>query len=169
MLFRVLSTVLVHWSVLQQMTVGMRILGQIVAVQPLALIVSLPDQLFAHVPITQISSQYTALLETMEEAEESEKDDDEGSVNAPRAPSLLEMFKPGQYIRAVVTAVHMSGTTDVSAIGKTRDNVTKASRRVELSLIPGAVNTGIHKADLLAGMVRGIFNPLLVLTYDIGH
>lgn len=126
----------------------MKILGQIVSIQPLALIVSLPNQLFAHVPITNISSQLTELLE--QEGEESEEEDEEGQPRKSRVPTLFEIFQEGQYIRAVVSAVHAHGSTDITGIVKSRDEVVKASRRVELSLVPERVNSGVQKSDLSA-------------------
>jgi rRNA biogenesis protein RRP5 len=45
----------------------MKVLGQIVTVQPLGLVVSLPNQLLGHVPITNITSQLTAKLEKLDE------------------------------------------------------------------------------------------------------
>ncbi|KII94182.1 hypothetical protein PLICRDRAFT_122174 [Plicaturopsis crispa FD-325 SS-3] len=138
----------------KRLTVGMRILGQIISVQPLALIVSLPNQLFAHVPITQISPQLTTALEALDREDEDSLDEEDEAENAstkPRVPDLFEIFHPGQYIRAVVTAVHASGSTDASAVGRSRDHTIKASRRVELSLVPERVNAGVQKADLQSG------------------
>jgi rRNA biogenesis protein RRP5 len=136
------------------MTVGMKIFGQVISVQPLALIVSLPNQLLGHVPITQISTHLTRILEAMEEDEElseAEPDDEQ-----KRVPDLFEIFNPGQYVRAVVTAVHAAGSTNVTGIGRTRDETVKASRRVELSLSPDKVNDGVRKGDLRQGFVRAI-------------
>ncbi|EIW64233.1 uncharacterized protein TRAVEDRAFT_138819 [Trametes versicolor FP-101664 SS1] len=133
----------------KRVAVGMKILGQVVSVEPLALIVSLPNQLFAHVPITQISSQLTHILESEDDAENS--DDEEEEASASRVPDLFEIFQPGQYVRAVVSAVHQPGSTDATGLGRARDEVQKASRRVELSLVPEKVNEGVAKADLLAG------------------
>ena len=48
----------------------MKVLGQIASIQPLALIISLPNQLMGHVPITQVTSQLTSRLESMHEQEE---------------------------------------------------------------------------------------------------
>lgn len=134
----------------------MKVFGQIVSVQPLALIVSLPNQLLGHVPITQISSTLTSLLETMDEDEPPSDDDDSGDEEehkGSRVPDLFNIFTPGQYVRAVVTAVHAAGSTDVLGIGKTRDETVKASRRVELSLSPDKVNNGVQRGDLQAGFV----------------
>ncbi|KAK7064381.1 rRNA biogenesis protein RRP5 [Favolaschia claudopus] len=137
----------------KRLNIGMKILGQIVSVEPLALIVSLPNQLFGHVPITNISSQFTALLEKMDENEEemSDEDEDESGPSSSRVPDLFEMFHQGQYVRAVVTTVHAPGSTDTSGIGKSRHELAKASRRVELSLLPERVNSGVKKTDLKAG------------------
>ncbi|KAG5724185.1 rRNA biogenesis protein RRP5 [Termitomyces sp. T112] len=136
----------------KRMNVGMKILGQIVSIQPLALIVSLPNQLFAHVPLTNISTQFTALLEAEESVEElSEEEDDDEQKPKPRVPNLSDLFCEGQYIRGVVTAVYAHGSTDISVIAKSRDEIVKSSRRVELSLLPERVNAGIQKADLKTG------------------
>lgn len=139
----------------KRVTVGMKILGQVMSVEPLALIVSLPNQLLAHVPITNISSQLTHLLESMDEDEpedvSDESDNEEGPSSSRRVPELFEIFRPGQYVRAVVTAVHAAGSTDTTGFSRTRDESQKASRRVELSLFPEKVNEGVAKADLKPG------------------
>jgi rRNA biogenesis protein RRP5 len=136
------------------MTIGMKILGQIVSIQPLALVVSLPSQLLGHVPITNISSQLTNLLESMEEDGDVGSDQEDENRMESQIPELSEIFQPGQYIRAVVTAVHAPGSTNMDGIGRARDETAKASRRVELSLVPENVNNGVQKLDLRAGFVR---------------
>ncbi|TRM65942.1 hypothetical protein BD626DRAFT_612896 [Schizophyllum amplum] len=131
----------------KRMTPGQKILGQIISIQPLALIISLPNQLLGHTPITNISTQLTAALDAMDVDESDEED-----APAPAAvPDLEEIFHPGQYVRAVVATVHAPGTTDLSGVGRSRDEVVRASRRVELSLVPGKVNAGVQKADLKEG------------------
>ena len=132
----------------------MKILGQVVAVEPLALIVSLPNQLYGHVPITGISTQLTHVLERIEDSQMDSSDDEDSEGSPSLVPDLFEIFHPGQYIRAVVSAVHAPGATDVAGLGRARDEVHKASRRVELSLIPEKVNEGVTKTDLRAGFVR---------------
>ncbi|KDN33351.1 hypothetical protein RSAG8_13557, partial [Rhizoctonia solani AG-8 WAC10335] len=134
---------------------GQRLLGQITSILPLALIVSLPNQLMGHVPIlmghvpiVNISSQLTSRLESTpsssSEAEESEAGEDDG------VPSLLQMFKPGQYVSCTVKQVRpASSTIDFGA--KPRDEEEKASRRVELSIRPNEVNVGVGAGDLRAG------------------
>lgn len=128
----------------------MKILGQVMSIHPLALIVSLPNQLMAHVPITKVTSQLSQLLESPDA--ESISDGDSGS-DSDGVPDLSELFRLGQYVRAVVTSIHVPGTTDVIGLARSRDEVVKASRRVELCLIPGEVNVGVQKSDLRNGFV----------------
>lgn len=137
------------------MVIGTKLLGQVVAVQPLALIISLPNQLLGHVPVTQISTHYTQILEAMDDDEdEVSKDDADEATTLKRIPDLSDLFQPGQYVRTVVTAVRAAGSTETSGIGYTRDMTLKGSHRVELSLSPERVNEGVQKADLAAGFVR---------------
>ena len=143
----------------------MKLFGQVIAILPLALIVSLPNQLFAHVPITNISTQFTELLERMESqdfetnlGEDGEEEEDRESKL--QVPELSDMFKVGQYVRTVVSAVHSPGASDTSGIGRSRDEASKASKRVELCLIPERVNSGVQKSDLKSGFARIIFFAL---------
>jgi len=130
----------------------MRVFGQVMSIQPLAIVVSLPNQLFAHVPITQITSQLTERLESTNDVDDGELDDDK-SESSSQVPDLTDLFYVGQYVRAVVMSTHIPGTTDVAGLGRVRDEAIKASRRVELSLLPEKVNTGVRKVDLKAGYV----------------
>lgn len=130
----------------------MRVFGQVMSIQPLAVVVSLPNQLFGHVPITQITSQLTERLEATNDAEDSELDDDK-SDSSTQVPDLTDLFHVGQYVRAVVINTHTPGITDVTGLGRVRDDTIKASRRVELSLLPEKVNTGVRKLDLKVGYV----------------
>jgi rRNA biogenesis protein RRP5 len=130
----------------------MRVLGQVVSVQPLALVVSLPNQLVGHVPITNITTQLTSKLESLDDELDKSSDvdmeeDEEADTGKAQLPDLLDMFKPGQYIRTVVVAVHTQGATVFSG-SRPKDDTEKASRRVELSLVPSRVNSAIAKADL---------------------
>ncbi|KAF7981179.1 hypothetical protein HWV62_34965 [Athelia sp. TMB] len=150
----------------KRLIVGTKLLGQVVSVQPLALIISLPNQLLGHVPITQISTHLTRLLEAMDEDEdESEEEEGEGAAQK-RVPDLSDLYRPGQYVRTVVTAVHAAGSTDASGIGNTRDLASRGSRRVELSLSPDQVNDGVQKTDLVAGFVshktHSLFSPVIL-------
>ncbi|KAK2461613.1 hypothetical protein APHAL10511_006076 [Amanita phalloides] len=147
----------------KRLTIGMKILGQIISVHPLTLVVSLPNQLYAHVPITNVSSHYTSMLERIDELRNKSPPDEEGSDSEVESdkdeepstgiqyPELSDMFRVGQYIRAVVTTVHAPGTSTVPGLAKSRDELVKASKRVELSLSPDKVNAGIPKSELQTG------------------
>ena len=141
----------------------MKILGQVIAILPLALIISLPNQLFAHIPITNISVQFTEFLDSVELQDfETNLEEDGGEVEEDRQPKLRvlelsDMFKVGQYVRAIVSAVHPPGASDTSDLGRSRDEASRASKRVELCLIPERVNFGVQKSDLKSGFVRIIF------------
>ncbi|TCD61307.1 rRNA bioproteinsis protein rrp5 [Steccherinum ochraceum] len=139
----------------KRINAGMKVLASVVSVQPLGLIVSLPNQLMAHVPITHITSELTHRLETMGEDSDAsvddEDEDEEGPESKSHIPDPFEMFHPGQYVRTVVSAVHAQGSTEAFAVGRGRDELFKASRRVELSLVPEKVNDGVAKSDLKAG------------------
>jgi rRNA biogenesis protein RRP5 len=137
----------------------MKILAQVVSIEPLALVVSLPNQLYGHVPITQISSELTASLESMDEDDEPRSDEEEDSEEGAEAktsslPDLFDLFRPGQYLRCVVVASHAAGMTK-AGVGTRRamSEIEKASRRVELCLIPEQVNQGVLKTDLKPGFV----------------
>lgn len=130
----------------------MRILCQVSHVLPLGLVVSLPNQLSGNVPITLISKELTARLESMEEAmDQDEEEDDSDAGPSSAVPELRDIFRPGQYVTAVVSAVHAAGTS-IDPMLK-RPDVDKASHRVELSLVPEEVNEGVAKRDLGPGFV----------------
>ena len=141
----------------------MKILCQVVAVYPFTLIVSLPNQLFGNIPITNISSQLTSALESADAddvpddrsgAEDEEEEENTDQDKTP--PDLLELFQVGQYLRATVAAVKPPGTTEGQVFNYSRDEVERASRRVELSLIPEQVNSGLLKSDLKKGFVSDV-------------
>lgn len=143
----------------------MKILAQVTAIQPLALLVSLPNQLAGHIPITNVSPELTQVLEKMDVDSSAEEDEEEEEGKRSGVPELSDLFTPGQYVRCIVTAVHAAGTTEGGMIGKSRDAAEKASRRVELSLNPEQVNENVAKADLKPGFVCfRLINLYLILT-----
>lgn len=135
--------------------------------EPLSLIVSLPNQLFGHIPITQISSEFTALLEKVDESEDDEEEESEDVDGASKPqrkiPDLADIFSPGQYLRAVVTEVRAPGTTDHLAVSRPKDDSQRVSRRVELSVEPLKVNGGIAAKDLTPGFVSPFSQYMSVL------
>jgi rRNA biogenesis protein RRP5 len=129
-------------------------------IQPLALVLSLPNQLAGHVPITQISPELTQVLEAM--------DVDSAEEEPSDTPELHDLFQPGQYVRCIVTAVHAAGTTEGSIIRRSKDDLERTSWRVELSLSPEQVNEGVSKTDLKSGFVSSIVDFITyVLTNNV--
>ncbi|GAA5993423.1 hypothetical protein JCM5350_006876 [Sporobolomyces pararoseus] len=134
---------------------GTKVFAQLVQVRPLELIVSLPNQLLAHIPITNLSPEFTKRLEAAGEESESEsedesdeesEDDDEPSSKSS-LPGLPSLFKVGQWVSAVVAASKPADSKQKLG-GREGDENVRTSRRVELSLEPEKVNEGVAKGDL---------------------
>ncbi|GAA5875823.1 hypothetical protein JCM1840_003525 [Sporobolomyces johnsonii] len=134
---------------------GTKVFCQIVQVRPLELIVSLPNQLLAHIPITNLSPEFTARLEAAgedssddseSESEEEDSDDDEPSSKS-HLPGLPSLFKEGQWVAAAVVA-SKPADSKLKLGGREGDETVRSSRRVELSLEPEKVNEGVAKGDL---------------------
>jgi rRNA biogenesis protein RRP5 len=138
----------------KRLTVGTRVLGRIHTILPLHLVISLPNNLLAHIPITEISSTLTALL-SAEEAAMSVSDDegDEEDVEkSGSAPELSQLFSVGQYFPARVVATYPSANQAFMSQYPVSET-TRLAARVEMSLIPEKVNGEITKADLEKGYV----------------
>lgn len=139
----------------QNITPDVKILCCVISVKPLALVVSLPGQLVGHIPVTHVSSTYTARL-----ANADDEDDD-----SP-LPELADMFAPGDWLRAVVTRVQAPGVktpVDLGAVPLTDDE--RHCSRVELTIAPEQVNDGVTKADLVPGFVS---SPLMTIIARCG-
>jgi rRNA biogenesis protein RRP5 len=138
----------------------------------LSVLVSLPHQMIGHIPIDKISKGLNDAIDKLvgkddnssdSEASSNDKESDdeeemEGGAMKEQIPTLQDIFHPGQYVRAIVTAVHPHGvvappSTSGTSLGKPRNELEKASRRVELSLLPQDVNNGITVKDLGKGFV----------------
>lgn len=132
---------------------GTRLLTRIHTVLPLHLILSLPNNLLAHVPMTEVSSALTALLsseEAMSESEDDDEDDDEASSSGNRAPDLAELFVPGQYFPAKV--LNLYPTASQSFISQYPvSETTRLAARVEMTLMPEKVNSEVAKPELEKG------------------
>lgn len=135
---------------------GTKVFAQIVQVRPLELIVSLPNQLLAHVPITNLSPEFTKRLEAAGEESDSASDDesddevsdeDDEPSSISSLPGLPTLFKVGQWVSAVVTASKPADSKQKLG-GREGDENVRTSRRVELSLEPEKVNEGVAKGDL---------------------
>lgn len=124
------------------------------------MIVSLPNQLLGHIPITNISKEYSTRLEeydedTEEEDLEEDKPNGESVNNSSKVPTLDDLFDIGQWLSCIVVDSKSSESTP-KFLGREGDENVKASRRIELSTEPEKVNEGIARADLRAGFVSQI-------------
>lgn len=139
----------------KRLTVGTHVLARIHTVLPLHLILSLPNNLLAHVPITEISSTLTALLAAEQAAmdvDDDEEADDEGGNGEKSAPELSQIFVPGAYYPARVIATYPTASQAfISQYPLTE--TTKLAARVEMTLMPEKVNSEVAKADLIKGFV----------------
>lgn len=128
---------------------GTHVLGRVHTVLPLHIVLSLPNNLLAHVPITEVSATLTAALnkdiDAMSEDEEEEEDDEDSG-----APELAELFTPGQYVTAKVLNLFPTASQDFIAQYPVSET-TRLAARVELTLIPEKINGEIAKADVEAG------------------
>ena len=141
----------------KRLTPGTRLLCNVLAVHPLALVVSMCDQLVGHVPVTHISQAHTERLQSAldqedagEDAEKDEEDSDaEGSGS--RAPELRDMYQVGQWVRACVEHVAPAHSKRQWGTGREGGEYERESQRVQLTLEPSVVNEGITPDDLSAG------------------
>ncbi|WVW86696.1 hypothetical protein I302_108750 [Kwoniella bestiolae CBS 10118] len=133
---------------------GTHVLARVHTVLPLHLILSLPNNLLAHVPITEISTTLTNLL-TAEEAMavDSDKDEDEEeeeSDSESSAPDLSQLFFPGQYFPAKVLNLYPTASQSfISQYPVTE--TTRLAARVEVTLIPEKVGSEVSKKDIEKG------------------
>ncbi|KAI0844161.1 nucleic acid-binding protein [Daldinia vernicosa] len=111
---------------------GSLVLGQVAEISPLELVLSLPNNLSGHVPITAISDVLNEKI-AAEAANDEEDDEAEDGLD------LQTIFKIGQYLRAYVTST-IEESTAASA---------KPRRRIELTLRPALANTGLSSQDVV--------------------
>lgn len=132
---------------------GTMVLGRVHTVLPLHLVLSLPNNLLGHVPITEVSTTLTATLNAEMENDDEDKEDDEEDEDEDEdksAPELVDIFTPGQYVAAKV--VNLFPTASQSFIAQYPvSETTKLAARVELTLVPEKLNSEIAKADLTTG------------------
>lgn len=134
-------------------------LGQVHSIHPLHLVISLPNQLFGHVPITQVSKALTTRLSSLSDSSSEASDDDEEEKEDEDVPSLESLFEVGRFVRARVSALFGVGQSNPAGLEgwKPRDDNEKSCRRVELTLDPEVVNEGVAKMDLEDGFVSRLF------------
>lgn len=130
----------------QRLVTGTKVFARVHTILPLHLILSLPNNLLAHVPITEISNTLTDLLRAEEEDSEGSDDGSDSSS----APDLLTLFQPGQYVLAKVLTLYPTASQSfISQYPVSETN--RLAARVELSLMPEKVNSEIAKADVGVG------------------
>lgn len=93
-----------------------------------------------HVPITNISSQLTSILEKQNDSDEEMEDGDEETSKKDTMPNLSDLFQIGQFLKTTVVAT-------TSPYGGASEK-----RHVELTIDPSVVNADINKEDYVPGM-----------------
>eukprot|EP00158_Paraphelidium_tribonemae_P009979 Partr_v1_DN29018_c1_g1_i4_m58993 putative programmed cell death len=112
---------------------GMSTLCAVKEIHDMELIVCLPFNLNAIIPLTQISPEITKLVEKIAEMEELES-----SSDIPLLPRLDTMFQVGQILRTTVTEV-------VESTGHSK-------KKIELSLYPSLMQKNFQAKDVIAGL-----------------
>nr|XP_019009138.1 rRNA biogenesis protein RRP5 [Kwoniella pini CBS 10737]OCF47919.1 rRNA biogenesis protein RRP5 [Kwoniella pini CBS 10737] len=133
---------------------GTHVLARVHTILPLHLVLSLPNNLLAHVPITEISNTLTSLLQAEEAmAVDSDKEEDEeesADESENSAPDLSQLFYPGQYVPAKILNVYPTASQSfISQYPISETN--RLAARVEVTLIPGKVGSEVSKKDLEKG------------------
>ncbi|KAI1406599.1 nucleic acid-binding protein [Hypoxylon fuscum] len=113
---------------------GSLVLGQVAEINPLEIILALPNNLSGHVSITAISDTLNERIA----AEAAEEDEDEEDTEKDGL-DLKSLFKVGQYLRAYVA----------STIEESTATAAKPRKRIELSLRPDLANTGLSSQDVV--------------------
>lgn len=130
---------------------GTKMLCNVLAVHPLAVVVSMCDQLLGHIPVTSVSRQLTERLQAALD-EDSDKDSDDLEKEDDEAPpELHDIFQVGQWVRASVESVGTPGTQRQWGLGREGGEYERESQRVQLTLEPHVVNEGISSSDLSEG------------------
>ncbi|KAH9906139.1 nucleic acid-binding protein [Xylariomycetidae sp. FL2044] len=120
----------------QRLVKGSLVLGQISEINPLELVLALPNNLTGHVPITAISDTFNERIAAEADEDEDEEAEDDATDDGV---DLKKTFAVGQYLRAYVT----------STIDESTATSTKPRRHIELSLRPEHTNSGLSKEDIV--------------------
>ena len=119
---------------------GSLILGQITSINSRDIAVALPNNLTGYVPLTAISSQFTAKVESLLN-EENNAADDEDSSDQEDETDLKHYFRVGQYVRASVTSTEEESSR----------STTRVKKHIELSLDPKLSNAGLSRSNIAVG------------------
>ena len=144
--------------VYKRLSPGTKILARVHSVLNLHLILSLPNQLLAHVPITEISNSLTHLLTKDEKDSDVSMDDDHDGAESDSdddstdVPELHQLFHPGQYVLTSLTQSFASESSNRAFLTLyPPSEVTRLASRLEMSLIPEKVNKDVSKLDVAKG------------------
>ncbi len=128
-------------TILQRLVKGSLVLGQVSAIGPFEVSVTLPNNLVGHLPITSISETLNKRIEAAAANDEDDQDkaaddsDAEDSDSDDVDPQSL--FEVGEYIRVAI----MSTENEAPA--------PRIKRRIELSVRPEHANAGVADQDLV--------------------
>ncbi|KAI0389319.1 nucleic acid-binding protein [Xylariaceae sp. FL0594] len=122
----------------QRLVKGSLVLGQVTEIQPLQIVVGLPNNLSGHVSITSVSDVISERVAAEAEALEDDENESDGV-------DLKDIFEVGQYLR-----VYVSSTTDEAP---TTGTLTKPKKNIELSLRPEHTNTGLLSHEIVENTV----------------
>lgn len=117
---------------------GSMILGQVAQITSRDISLALPNNLTGFVPLTAVSDQFTERIEAL--LDQDEKSDGEKSSADEEDVELKNIFKLGQYLRAVVTSTGKDSAKHSQ----------KSKKHIELSVKPQDANNRISKSDLVA-------------------
>lgn len=129
---------------------GTKLLARVHSVLSLHLILSLPNQLLAHVPITEISTSLSNMLNKDAESTSDAEDEEDKEDDETDTPELNELFHPGQYVTGIITSTHLgtSSSRAFTSLYPPTETIRLASK-IEMSLVPSKVNAGVIKEDLV--------------------
>lgn len=144
----------------KRLTPSTKILARVHSVLNLHLILSLPNQLLAHVPITEVTDSLTHLLTKDEKDSEDAMSDVQAEAEADESdeeadgdvPELHQLFTPGQYVLTTLTQSYPSESSNRAFLTLyPPSEVVRLASRLEMSLVPGKVNKDVSKLDVVKG------------------
>jgi rRNA biogenesis protein RRP5 len=119
---------------------GSLVLGQIISIGPRDVALALPNNLKGYVPLTAISSRFTAKIEELLNEKHTSAEDvnssDEEDETDPK-----HYFRVGQYVRAAV----------ISTEEESSKTTTRVKKHIELSLDPTLANAGFSRSNVAVG------------------
>ncbi|PKI86015.1 rRNA biogenesis protein rrp5 [Malassezia vespertilionis] len=143
---------------------GTKMLCNILAVHPLALVVSMCDQMLGHIPVTAVSGRLTDRLQAALDDEDNASDvsDNEYPLHDKDAPELRDLFAVGDWVVACVEKVTAPGSKRQWGMGREGGEYERESQRVQLSMDPAVVNESVGVSDLSPGFLL----PAVVASHE---